>query len=466
MNKFRTEHDLLGEKKILKNALYGIHTLRAMENFKISGRTISKELISAFGFVKLACLETNFNLNFLDKNIYLAIKKACEELIDGKLNKYITVDALQGGAGTSTNMNINEVIANRALLILGKNCGDYHIIHPNDTINLHQSTNDTYPTALKVAAIFLLRKLEKKLINIIDQFQKKEKDFADIVKVGRTQMQDAVLVTLGREMGAYAEAFGRDRWRIFKCEERLRVINLGGTAVGTGIGAPRQYIFKASENLKQLTGLGLARAENLFEATQNNDEFVEVSGILNACASNLMKIASDIRFMSSGPEAGISEITIPARQAGSSIMPGKINPVIPEAVIQGAIIVQTNSVAISNAVNMGSLELNPFMPLIADKLIESLSILINITEIFTEFCIKNMQANQSKCNSHILSSTALLTSLITILGYEKSQKLAEYAKQNNLDIKEAALKGNFISESEFNKLIQPESVNRLGTPTN
>ena len=463
MNKYRLECDLLGEREIPKDSLSGIHTLRAMENFKITGRSVSKELIRAYGFVKLACAKTNYELNYLDKNIYSAIEQACEEMINGNLDEHITVDALQGGAGTSTNMNINEVIANKALLLLGKDCGDYNIINPNDTVNLHQSTNDTYTTALKVAAIFMLRKLEKKVIKLIDAFQDKEKETADIVKIGRTQMQDAVLVTLGREMGAYAEAFGRDRWRIFKCEERLRVINLGGTAVGTGLGAPRQYIFKVTENLKKLTGLGLARAENLFEATQNNDEIVEVSGILNAYASNLIKIAGDIRFLSSGPEAGIGEISIPARQAGSSIMPGKVNPVIPEAVIQAGITVNTNTYAITNAVNLGSLELNAFMPLIADKLLDSLNLLINATEIFSKFCIMGIKAKPNNCNAHINSSTAILTSLINVLGYEKTQDLAEYANMNKLSIKDASIAGNFLTEEEFNEQIKPESVNRLGS---
>jgi aspartate ammonia-lyase len=246
---------------------------------------------------------------------------------------------LQGGAGTSTNMNVNEVLANRALELLGAEHGDYHRVSPLDDVNLHQSTNDTYPTALRLAAIHLLRVLEERVVGLQEAFQAAEKRFAHVVKVGRTEMQDAVLTTLGREMGAYAEAFNRDRWRIYKCEERLRVVNLGGTAIGTGLAAPRQFIFRVVDTLREVTGVGFARAENLVEATQNCDVFVEVSGILKALASSLWKLSSDLRLMSSGPNAGLAEIRLPERQAGSSIMPGKVNPVIPEAVTQAAMMV-------------------------------------------------------------------------------------------------------------------------------
>jgi aspartate ammonia-lyase len=360
-------------------------------------------------------------------------------------------------------MNVNEVIANRALQIMGEKPGSYNIIHPLDTVNLHQSTNDTYPTALKTAAIFALRKLEKSLVLLLEAFQRKEKEFAHIVKIGRTQMQDAVLTTLGREMGAYAEAVGRDRWRIFKCEERLRVVNLGGTAIGTGIGAPRQFIFRAADNLRKLTGLGLSRGENLVETTQNNDPFVEVSGILNACASNLMKIAGDIRLLSSGPEAGFGEIILPRCQAGSSIMPGKVNPVIPEAVTQAAICVSANSNAVFQAVSSGSLELNPFLPLVADKLLESIEMLDRVSANFAELCIDGIKADEKRCAAHVRASTALLTALINEIGYEKAQKIAKFAENNGITVGEAAVKTGIMTEEEFEALIQPEAVNRLGS---
>ncbi|MBN1863675.1 MAG: aspartate ammonia-lyase, partial [Victivallales bacterium] len=373
----RVERDFLGEVSIPADVLYGIHTQRAVENFPLSGRPVSRDLVHAYALVKLACAMTNSQIGKIEPAKFAAIEQACREMAEGKLDSHVVVDAYQGGAGTSTNMNINEVLANRALVILGEKPGSYDLIHPIDTVNMHQSTNDTYPTALKVAAIFKLRAMEKSLVRLLDSFQNKEKQFAHIVKIGRTQMQDAVLTTLGKTMSAYAEAVGRDRWRIFKCEERLRVVNLGGTAIGTGLGAPRQYIFKATENLKKITGIGLARAENLVEATQNNDPFVEVSGILNACASNLLKIAGDIRLLSSGPDAGIGEIALPKLQAGSSIMPGKVNPVIPEAVSQAALAAMSNNSAIAHAVALGSLELNPFLPLVAERLLDTLTLLSN-----------------------------------------------------------------------------------------
>jgi len=392
---FRVETDLLGTKQIPADALWGIHTVRAKENFPLSGRPVHAELIKAFGEVKLACAQTNKQLGFWNDIIKAeAIENACFEMSEGLLNDHILVDALQGGAGTSTNMNVNEVIANRALQLLGEKPGSYEIISPLDDINLHQSTNDTYPTALKIAAIRLLRNLEQSVLNLQEAFQQKEKEFAHIVKIGRTQLQDAVLTTLGREMSAYAEAFNRDRWRIYKCEERLRVVNLGGTAIGTGLGAPKQFIFRVVDRLRENTNIGLARAENLIDGTQNTDVFVEVSGILKAHATNLLKISNDLRLLSSGPDAGFGELTLPAKQAGSSIMPGKVNPVIPEAVAQIAIRIMGNDQIISHACSAGNLELNQFMPLIADALLENLSLLNNACIIFREHCVLGIVANE------------------------------------------------------------------------
>ena len=287
------------------HALWGIHTLRAIENFPLARRPVHRRLVHAYGAVKLAAARTNHELGRWDAAKMAAIEAACREMIAGRLDQHVIVDALQGGAGTSTNMNVNEVLANRALQLLGRPLGDYQTVSPHDDLNLHQSTNDTYPTALKRGGHLRLPRSGAEGGGAVEAFQTKEKQLADVVKIGRTELQDAVLVTLGREMGAYAEAFARDRWRIYKCEERLRVVNLGGTAVGTGLGAPRQYIFRVVEHLRQITGLGLARAENLFEATQNADAFVEVSGILRTLAANLLKIANDLRLLSSGPHGGL-----------------------------------------------------------------------------------------------------------------------------------------------------------------
>lgn len=460
----RKEKDLLGERELPDDALYGIHTLRAGENFPVSGRFVNPGLIHAFGAVKLACAKTNHELGFLDDTLYSAISQACAEMADGLLDEHIIVDALQGGAGTSTNMNVNEVIANRALVLLGKKAGDYETIHPLEHVNLHQSTNDTYPTALKVAAISALRKLEKSLVTLLESFQKKEKELSNVVKVARTEMQDAVLTTLGRTMSAYAEAFGRDRWRVFKCEERLRVVNLGGTAIGTGLCAPRKYIFKVTENLKSITTFGLARAENLVECTQNCDAFVEVSGILSACASNLLKVADDIRLMSSGPSAGLGEIKLPARQAGSSIMPGKVNPVIPECVSQTAIKVISNHNSVSYASSLGNLELNAFMPLIADSLLESLDLLESSCRIFAELCIDGIVADEAKCRSQVESATAAATALAEIAGYEKAQEIIKKHLESGKTLREIAVTSGVISDSDFDQLISPERVTRLGQP--
>jgi len=463
MTAYRKETDLLGAMDVPAEALYGIYTRRAMENFPLSLRPVHPALIHAFGAVKLACARTNRELGCLKDEKARAIEQACSEMMEGQLDSHVLVDALQGGAGTSTNMNVNEVIANRALQILGKAPGEYEFVHPLEDVNLHQSTNDTYPTALKVAAISELRLLEQQLVGLLESFQRKEKEFASIVKVGRTQMQDAVLITLGREMAAYAEAFGRDRWRVYKCEERLRVVNLGGTAIGTGMAAPRKYIFRVTESLREITGYGLARAENLVEATQNTDVFVEVSGILKACASNLLKTASDLRFLSSGPDGGIGEIRLPARQAGSSIMPGKVNPVIPEAVSQAAMMAMANDQAITNSCSMGNLELNAFLPLIADALLHSLSLLSNACSIFRRLCIEGIEANEARCRKNVETATASVTALVEAIGYEAAQQVALDARASGKSIRDLVIERGLLTAEAFDEAISPEAVTRLGS---
>jgi len=308
----------------------------------------------------------------------------------------------------------------------------------------------------------LLRKLEQSVLALQESFQQKEREFSHIVKIGRTQLQDAVLTTLGREMSAYAEAFNRDRWRIYKCEERLRVVNLGGTAIGTGLGAPKQFIFRVVDRLRENTNIGLARAENLIDGTQNTDVFVEVSGILKAHATNLLKISNDLRLLSSGPNAGFGEIILPAKQAGSSIMPGKVNPVIPEAVAQIAIRVMGNDQIISQASSAGNLELNQFMPLIADTLLENLTLLVNASVIFREHCVDGIIANEEVCKRNVENSTATITALIPKIGYEKASEIVKIAQKEFLSIKDAAIKSKYIREEDFNELITPESVCKLG----
>jgi aspartate ammonia-lyase len=385
-------------------------------------------------------------------------------MADGLHVEHVVVDALQGGAGTSANMNVNEVLANRALEIMGLVRGAYERVSPLDDVNRHQSTNDVFPTALRLAAIRRLRVLEERLVALQESFQAAEKRFAHVVKVGRTEFQDAVLITLGREMSAYAEAFGRDRWRVYKCEERLRVVNLGGTAVGTGLSAPRSYIFQVTDKLREITGIGFARAENLVEATQNADVFVEVSGILKACAASLWKVSSDLRLLSSGPEAGFGELRLPARQAGSSIMPGKVNPVIPEAVTQAAMKVYGNDAALSMAAANGSLELNPFLPLIADCLLESIDLLSSAADIFRRFCVDGLEADEARCRAQVNGSTATVTALLPALGYEGAASLLRPAGDSRKTLREVAVESGLLSAEKFDELIGPEAVCRLGHP--
>jgi aspartate ammonia-lyase len=458
----RRERDLLGEREVPLLALWGIHTLRAVENFPLSGRRVRPPLIHAYGLVKQACARTNRELGSLPVREGEAIEAAAAELAEGKLDDHVLVDALQGGAGTSLNMNVNEVVANRALASLGHPPGAYEIIDPLDQVNQHQSTNDTYPTALKVAAIGRLRVLEKAVVELQEAFQGKERSLAEVVKVGRTEYQDAVLITLGREMGAYAEAFNRDRWRIYKCEERLRVINLGGTAIGTGLGAPRSYIFRVTDVLRELCGFGLARAENLVEATQNADVFVEVSGILKACASSLWKVCSDLRLLSSGPGAGLGEIHLPARQAGSSIMPGKVNPVVPEAVTQVAMQVIANDQAITLACSSGSLELNPFLPLVADALLGSLDLLAAGCRVLAQECIVGIKADVEQCHAHVHGGTAALTALVEKIGHAASNELSRAVAAGQGSLRDLVVRRGLLTAAEYDDLTSPGRVNQIG----
>lgn len=462
----RIERDSLGELPVPAEALHGVHTARALANFSLAQRAVHPELARAYGAVKLACARTNRALGAWanDSAKAAAIEQACSELAEGLLLEHIVVDALQGGAGTSTNLNVNEVLANRALQILGLPLGQYDRVSPLDDLNRSQSTNDTYPTALHLGAIRGLRALENQLVALQEAFQTAEKKFAHVVKIGRTQFQDAVLTTLGREMSAYAEAINRDRWRIYKCEERLRVVNLGGTAIGTGLAAPREFIFQVVEQLRDLTGIGLARAENLVEATQNADVFVEVSGMLKAHAVSLLKICTDLRLLASGPDAGFGEIRLPARQAGSSIMPGKVNPVIPEAVSQAAMLVMSHDAAIAQACAAGSLELNPFLPLVAHCLLESLDLLARANHILTHECVHGIEANEAHCRRQVENSTAAATALLPLLGYERAAKLIAQARANGTSIRETVIALGWLTGEDFDAATSPEAVCRLGSP--
>ncbi|MBD3316071.1 MAG: aspartate ammonia-lyase [Chitinivibrionales bacterium] len=413
----RVEHDLLGEREVPADAYWGIHTLRASENFALSDVTIAPELIRALAQVKKSCARANGELGYLDTGGAEAIERACGEVAAGSLADQFILDAYQGGAGTSTNMNVNEVIANRALEILKYPRGRYDIIHPLEHVNLHQSTNDVYPTALKIAAIAGVRRLSEATAHLQGRLQQKEKAWADIITIGRTEMQDAIPLTLGAQFSAFADAVSRDRWRTFKCEERLRVVNIGGTAVGTGLTAPRRYIFLVIERLRQITGYGLTRGENLVDQTANADALVEVSGILSANASTLTKIANDLRMLHY-----LGEIRLPPLQAGSSIMPGKINPVVCEAVVASALRVHANHTVVARATALGSFQIVEQMPLVAQALLESLKLLFRGNTMLAE-CIERIEPDPAVCRSHAYRSPMLITAFLPHIGYERAQGL-------------------------------------------
>jgi aspartate ammonia-lyase len=459
----RTERDLLGEREVPAEALHGIGTMRAVANFPLSGRPVHRGLVHAFGAVKLACVQTNAELGFLAGPMVAPLEAACREMMAGDLDSHIIVDALQGGAGTSTNMNVNEVLANRALQIAGHPPGCVEILGA-DQVNLHQSTNDTYPTALKVAALHGLKTLETSVIALIETCQGKEREFADVVKLARTQLQDAVPITLGRAFGAFADAFARDRWRLSKCAERLRTVNLGGTAVGTGLGAPRQYIFRVVDRLREITGFGLARAENLLDATQNLDAIVEVSGVVRALAASLIKVANDLRLLGSGPDAGLGEIRLPAVQVGSSIMPGKINPVIPEAVIQASWAAFGCDQTLFLACAQGNLELNHLFPLVADSLLTEIDLLARAARLLADRCIAGIESDRRRCRLHVEGATATSTALVGRLGYKGAEAVAITARRENRALRDLVVESKLLTAGEYDELLTAEAVTRLGSP--
>lgn len=418
----RTEHDMLGTRSLSDDTLYGLQTLRAKENFVTSYHTTDLSLIYAMVQVKKAAALSYRELHPEESQKWDAILCACDRILAGDVDDAFCTSALQGGAGTSTNMNVNEVIANLALTVLGQAPGNYDLIHPLDDVNRGQSTNDVYPTALRIAAIQKLRSLSDACASLQEALQKKELEFDHIKKLGRTELMDAMEVTLGSEFGAFAQGIARDRWRLYKIEERLRQVNLGGTAVGTGAHAERQYRYLVIEHLRNLTDIGLATAEYPMDITQNQDVFVEVSGLLKSLAVNLMKIASDLRLMASGPFGGLHEITLPALQRGSTIMPGKVNPVMPEMVSQAAMRVIANDTAITLAASNGNFELNAFLPLIADSLLESLELLRDTAILFQKNCIDGILADEQSCLETLKCSRVDLYHRSTEIGYDKAEE--------------------------------------------
>lgn len=461
----RKETDSLGMMDLDAKVLHGIHTARAIENFHCAERPVHRDLIQAMITVKKACAMANRDTGSLDNGKADAILKACDQLLAGGYWDVFVTDALQGGAGTSTNMNVNEVIANLALDILGRQKGSYDVIHPLNHVNMSQSTNDVYPTAIRIAAIYKIRDLADALAALQESLQQKENDFSQVLKLGRTQMMDALPITMGQSFGAYARAISRDRWRIYKAEERLREINLGGTAVGTGLNASKAYIYMATDYLQQLTGLGLARTDLLVDTTQNMDVFVEVSGFLKACATNLIKAASDIRLMASGPKGGFSELNLQPLQAGSSIMPGKVNPVICEMTIQAALKTIGNDTTLTQASHMGQLELNPYGPLIADTILESLDLMIRAVRAFDEKCIRTLTVNEEKCLEAVENSSSLAAVFIHLLGYDEAAVIAKASQEANMTIRQYLIDNRFFTEEELDNILNIHQITGPGIAT-
>lgn len=459
--KTRTEFDSVGSLEIPVEAYYGVQTLRAKHNFPITGRGMHPELIKALAQIKKAAAVTNEAGDLLDKKISEAIQIACGEIIDGKLHEAFIVDAIQGGAGTSANMNANEVIANRAIEILGGTKGDYSVVHPNDHVNMAQSTNDVYPTAGKIAILSLLPATLKELERLEAALQEKAKEFDDVIKMGRTQLQDAVPIRLGQSFAAYAEAVKRSRLRIENAQKEMHSINIGATAIGTGINASGYYLAHIVEHLDKETGLPLFMASDLVDATQNLDSFVAVSGALKAGAVALSKIANDLRLLSSGPRTGIGEINLPPMQNGSSIMPGKINPVIPEVVSQVAFQIIGHDVTITMAAEAGQMELNAFEPVLFYDMFESIEALAGAVKTFTENCVKGITANKEHCRELLEHSVGMVTALCPSIGYTKAASLAKESLKTGVPIRTLVQQEGLMTDAEAEKILDPFKMTEL-----
>ena len=458
----RSEHDLLGNIAVPADAYYGVHTVRAVENFSISDTAISiyPDLMEALACIKKAAALANHELGLLDAQRTDAIVRACEEIRAGRLHDQFVVDVIQGGAGTSTNMNANEVIANRALEILGHQRGEYQYLHPNEHVNLSQSTNDVYPTAIKVALHFAIARLVDAMLELRHAFEAKADEFADVLKMGRTQLQDAVPMTLGQEFSTYAVMVGEDEERLKEASLLIHEINLGATAIGTGITAHPDYAALVCRKLAEITGIALITAQNLIEATQDSGAFVQVSGVLKRVAVKLSKICNDLRLLSSGPRAGFNEINLPARQAGSSIMPGKVNPVIPEVVNQIAFEVIGNDVTVSFAAEAGQLQLNAFEPIIAHSLFESLKHLRRGVQTLTERCVKGITANRERLRSMVENSIGLVTALNPLIGYANATEVAQEALTTGKSVYDLVLAKGLLSKETLDDILRPDMLTK------
>jgi aspartate ammonia-lyase len=463
---YRLEKDFLGEKAVAMDAYYGIQTLRAVENFPITGVRVHDELIIALAEVKKAAAISNVETRMLPQGIGQAIKQAANEVCNRQLLEHFIVDSIQGGAGTSINMNMNEVLANRALELLGKEKGEYFFCSPNNHVNLSQSTNDTIPTAIKIAAYCLTQELLGTMKGLVRGFEKKEKEFDHVIKMGRTHLQDAVPIRLGQEFGAYARVLKRDVERISRASKDLLTINIGATAVGTGLNAKEEYIEKVVGHLAAQVGIDLKLAEDLVDATQNTDVYTTLSSTLKVCAVNLSKICNDIRLMASGPFTGLNEINLPARQPGSSIMPGKVNPVMAEVVNQVAFQVIGNDHTICLASEAGQFELNVMGPVLAFNLLQSLKILRNGIDVFYRYAISDMEANIESCKAYVEKSYGIITALNPHLGYEVAAQLVKEATKTGQTVKEICLERQLLTEQELEEILDPYEMTTPGIAGN
>ena len=456
----RIEHDLLGDHAVPAAAYYGVHTLRALENFEITGTPISiyPDLVAALACIKQAAAMTNNELGLLDDERTDAIVKACEEIRGGSLLDEFVVDVIQGGAGTSTNMNANEVVANRALERMGHKKGEYRYLHPLEHVNMSQSTNDVYPTAIKVALHFGIQRLVNAMAELRFAFEVKANEFAQVLKMGRTQLQDAVPMTLGQEFSTYAVMLGEDEQRLLEARLLIHEINLGATAIGTGITAHPKYAGLVCSYLSDITGIKLVTAGNLIEATQDCGAFVQVSGVLKRVAVKLSKTCNDLRLLSSGPRAGLGEINLPARQAGSSIMPGKVNPVIPEVVNQIAFEVIGNDITVSFAAEAGQLQLNAFEPIIAHSLFKSLKHLTNGCLTLAERCVKGITANREHLRNLVEHSIGIVTALNPHIGYTNATAVAQEALASGKSVYALVLEKKLLSKEQLDEILRPENL--------
>ncbi|MCP5064408.1 MAG: aspartate ammonia-lyase [Ignavibacteriae bacterium] len=456
----RKEHDLIGYRNVPEEKYYGIQTLRALENFNISGQIINTfpNIVSAFGMVKMAVAKANFEVGLLSEPVADAIVEACNEIINGKLHTNFVVDMIQGGAGTSTNMNANEVIANRALELLGRDKGDYKYCHPNNHVNLSQSTNDAYPTAVKLALMQANESLIFVLKDLIESFRAKGIEFSKVIKMGRTQLQDAVPMTLGQEFEAYASTLEEEIHRLEQNSELFLEVNMGATAIGTGLNATPEYSEKCIEYLCKITKKDIVLAGNLVEATQDTGAFIMYSSAIKRLAVKLSKISNDLRLLSSGPRTGLNEINLPAMQPGSSIMPGKVNPVIPEVVNQIAFKVIGNDLTVTIAAEAGQLELNVMEPVIVQSIFESIAILANGMSTLKYKCVDGITANEEHCLSLVKNSIGIITALNPTLGYETSTQLAKEALETNKGIYELVLEKDLLTKEKLDELLAPENM--------